>query len=173
MNLHFCNSYTTIMTSRRKGEGPWEEIPGTSFLYKDGSSMPPTVQQEISNENYLSSWVRIIGFSLMGVTFFLGLGSCIVVTLMRKDRAITPTQPLFQVLLCAGSVVMSTSIFTLSFDEKYGWGTDQLDIACIITPWLFFLGHTLVYLALFVKVRWKKEWNDHSLMRVTEMTSFC
>ena len=140
------------MTSSKNGNDDWTDVQGENFIYKDGTSTPPVVQQEIKNENYLSPWVRIIGFSLMGLTMALGIGYSIFVLVKWNDRAIAPTQPQFILLLFVGAVIMSSSIFTLSFDESYGWDDGQLDVACVMAPWLFFLGHTLVYLALFAKM---------------------
>jgi gamma-aminobutyric acid type B receptor len=55
-------------------------------------------------------------------------------------------------LLCVGSILESSSIFTLSFDEGAGWSDKQLDVACMLTPWFFFIGQTMMFSALFTKL---------------------
>jgi hypothetical protein len=46
----------------------------------------------------------------------------------------------------------SAAILTISFDEGSGWSDDQLDKACVMTPWLFFTGNILTLCALFGKL---------------------
>ena len=46
----------------------------------------------------------------------------------------------------------SSAIFTLSWDEGAGWSDRQLDIACAMTPWFFFVGNILTFCALFTKL---------------------
>ena len=55
-------------------------------------------------------------------------------------------------LLCGGSIITSTAIFTLSWDEGLGWSDHRLDIACMMTPWFFFVGHIVMLSVMFTKL---------------------
>lgn len=55
-------------------------------------------------------------------------------------------------ILCVGSFVASTAIFTISWDENAGWTNHQLSIACTLSPWLLFTGNVLIFCSIFVKL---------------------
>jgi len=48
---------------------------------------------------------------------------------------------------------MSIAIVTLSFDEGAGWSEWQLNVACMLSPWFFFVGQITTFSALFTKLR--------------------
>ena len=56
-------------------------------------------------------------------------------------------------ILMWGCFLMTSAIFTISFDEGRGWTDEALDRACLIAPWLVSLGYITMYSALFMKVR--------------------
>ena len=145
------HSYEAVLTSVFNG-GSWKDAPGTSFIYKDGSTTPPSGDLEVQEHNYLSSWVRALGFFFMGFTWLNALVCSASIYMYRKSNMVRAGQPFFLQLICASSVVMSTAILTLSFDEGSGWSNNSLNVACNLTPWFFVLGQLLLISCLFAKL---------------------
>ena len=90
--------------------------------------------------NYLSDFVRGVGLFLWALAFVLALLGGIGIWILRHDRPVQMAQPIFLMAQCAGSILTGASIVTLSWDEGAGWTDSQLDIACVLTPWFFFVG---------------------------------
>jgi 7 transmembrane sweet-taste receptor of 3 GCPR len=141
----------SLVSVFRDGKG-WEDVAGTRTLYRDGSPIKPANIREFHDENFIAPGIRGLGLALMFVAWMVGIGGLIGLYIFRKDGIILRAQPFFLKLLCMGSIVMSTSILTLSWDEGAGWSDQQLDVACTMTPWFFFLGHILTFCALFTKL---------------------
>jgi len=143
------NEYRAILGALRAESG-WRDL--EPFVYANGLTSAPAVKLAIDNENHLSKWVQTLGLSLLCITWFVGLICALGVYLTREDSIMKAGQPIFLEVLCLGSVMTSTAIFTLSFDEGSGWSVQSLSVACTVTPWLFFVGLVTVYAALFCKV---------------------
>lgn len=122
------------------------------FVYRDGSASAPTVLRQINVQNFLSEWVHLVGLTLFASAFFIAVSCAICVWWLSNDSVMRTGQPPSLYLLCFGSVMMSGAIFTLSWDESYGWSQLQLDIACTLTPWFFFVGYLLVFSSLCTKM---------------------
>jgi hypothetical protein len=135
----------------RKSTG-WQDIEGETLLFRDGSTAFPSITREVLEDNTLSSWVRCLGLVLLGSAWTLGFVGIVLLWYLRKDAAVQRAQPFFMQLLCGGSVLTSTAIFTLSWDEGAGWSDRQLDMACMATPWFFFVGHMVMFSAMFTKL---------------------
>ena len=132
--------------------GSWEVVSQAYFIYKDGSATPPSGDLEVQEHNYLSSWVRALGFFFMGFTYFHCLACSLGIFAYRKSKAVRAGQPFFLQLICISSLVMSTAILTLSFDEGSGWSNSSLSVACTLTPWFFVIGQLLLISCLFAKL---------------------
>ena len=145
-------SYEAALTSKWNKEAGWEDVPNTVFVYRDGSTTEPSVLRKVFDENLITESVRVIGLTLMSIALLIAFGSIVLLGWLRKDPIVQRAQPFFMQLLCAGSIIMSATIFTLSFDEGAGWSDDQLSLACTMTPWFFFTGHVLMFCALFTKL---------------------
>jgi 7 transmembrane sweet-taste receptor of 3 GCPR len=130
----------------------WTNVRGTAIVYRDGTTIQPRVEREYTNENYISVGVRTIGLVLMCVAWMSSFAALVLLRVFSKDNVVLRAQPFFLKMLCVGSILMSTSIFTLSWDEGAGWSDRQLDIACTLTPWFFFIGQILTFCALFTKL---------------------
>ncbi len=128
---------------------------GEPFIFRDGTSNQPTPTRVITINNYLPTSIRATGLSLMAVAQVLTLACGVFVWVHRKQRVLTASQPEFLYVLCVGSFLFSSSILTRSFDEGLGLSQTQLDAFCMITPWLLFVGDSVIYMALFSKVRTK------------------
>jgi len=144
------NSLTGNRTYDAVLASTWNESAG--LVFRDGSSYPTGVLRRILFHNYIWHSSRVIGLSLMLFSWLLSISSIVLIQWLRKEPAIQRAQPIFMQILCIGSVVLSSAIFTVSFDEDAGWSNRQLSIACSVTPWLFFVGHSLILSSLFVKL---------------------
>ena len=141
------------MMSKVESGNAWIDVPGTQFVYAEGSTSPPPILREILEYNYLLTWVQAIGLTLATLSIFMAIASGVFVAFMRNNQIIKASQPLFLALLCIRSVTLTLAIFTFLFFKNNGWTDSQLDAACITTPWLFVIGYIVIYSALFVKVR--------------------
>jgi len=145
-------SYEATLTSKWTVEGGWEAIPNTQFIYRDGSTTAPSTLRRVFDANYITQSVRVIGLTLMCIALLISVVCIVLLGWLRKDPIVQRAQPFFMQILCVGSIIMSSAIFALSFDEDAGWSEDQLSVACTSFPWLFFIGHVLMFCALFTKL---------------------
>jgi hypothetical protein len=130
----------------------WEDTEGETLLFRDGSTAPLSTTREVLESNFLSAWVHGFGLALLGLAWALGFIGILLLGYLRKDAIVQRAQPFFMQLLCGGSILTSTAIFTLSWDEGMGWSDHQLDIACMMTPWFFFVGHIVMLSVMFTKL---------------------
>jgi hypothetical protein len=140
-------SYNLTLTAYY--ETRWHQI-GEIFR-RDGTSSDPT-DYRYYNENFLSQQVRAVGLFLMGISWLMAILCMIALRVFQKTPIVQRAQPFFMQILCFGSIVMSTTILTLSFDENAGWSDRSLDIACAMSPWFFFTGQIMMFCALFTKL---------------------
>lgn len=145
-------SYQQVLTAVWEPDvHKWRNIDGESFLYSNNSTVAP-ISFQILDQHHLYLWVRVVGLVLFSVAWLLALAGAVAVWYLSEDEAVRLSQPVFQIMICVGSAISSTSIFTLSQDEGSGWGQDMLDTACTVTPWFFFMGQVVVFCAMFTKL---------------------
>lgn len=142
--------YASLVFRNQNSE--WVQLENQAIVYRDGTSIEPAIKREFVENNYLSPGVRTIGLVLMGTAWLLGLAALVGLQIYSKDAAVQRAQPFFLKMLCYGSILTSSAIFTMSWDEGAGWSDRQLDIACAMTPWFFFVGIILTFCALFTKL---------------------
>jgi len=130
----------------------WKTLDGFIFSSSNNNNNNDRPQFVVGEENFLSNWVFGLGITLLVIGCIFAFVSFVVVTVCEKDKAMKMAQPIFLKLICLGSFIEVFSIFTLSFDEGHGWNDASLDNACMATPWLFFIGHAIIYSALFCKL---------------------
>lgn len=135
----------------KEGAG-WNHIPGTELIYRDGSKDFLGLHRRIYESNFITPIVRAIGLLLMLIAWSIAIVSIGLLSWLRKDPIVQRAQPFFMLLLCTGSIIVSTSIFTLAWDEDAEWSQPQLSIACSLTPWFFFTGHILIFCSLSIKL---------------------
>ncbi|CAB9496271.1 Gamma-aminobutyric acid (GABA) B receptor [Seminavis robusta] len=123
------------------------------FIFGSASSNTlPNRQFVVSDENYLSNWVFGIGLFLFIFGAIFAVASFAAVTYYQQDGVVRMAQPFFLKLICLGSFIEVCAILPLSLDESRGLGDGQLDAACMSVPWLFFIGHSIIYSAIFCKL---------------------
>lgn len=124
----------------------------TEFLFFDGTTTEPMPLRTISDKHFLSKGVQITGLSLASVAFVIAVISAMWVYFRQQDTLIKAAQPEFLYLMCFGSMLVSSSLFFISFDEDKGWSEEQLDRGCSAFPWFFCLGYIIMYCAVFSKL---------------------
>jgi len=145
-------SYRATLVGVKEEGSTWQNVPNTTLVYRDGTLIPSGVLRRIQKTNYISHSVRVTGLALMCMSLLVAFVAITLLLWLQKDPIVQRAQPVFMLILCAGSAIMSMAIFTLSFDEGAGWTNKQLSVACSLTPWLFFTGQILVFCALFTKL---------------------
>lgn len=133
-------------------------------IFSNGKDMPNEVLRDLKVQ-YLSSWVRIFGFTLTGSTMALALVSAIWIYIRREHRILRASQPHFLYQICAGSAILMSSLIPMTFDGNQGWSNTQLDRACVAMPWLMIVGNILIYGALFTKL-----WRVHRVLQFSRRT---
>ena len=145
-------TFRSVLVSEYRSDTGWQSIPGVTIIYRDGSVIAPDTTRYITNENYISTPVRIIGLVLMSISIAVSLICLILLKKFEKDAVVLRAQPFFMRILCIGSLLMSCSIFTLSWDEGANWSNRALNVSCMLTQWFFFFGQILTFCALFTKL---------------------
>ena len=128
----------------------WKHV--ASFVYRDGRTVPPELLRDEPYQNYPSSGLRIMGYTLMGIALLGAIVSALWVFLCRNHRVLRASQPLFLYLVDFGAAEEASTILTISNDKSYGWSTNALSCACMSNPWLLSTGYIIVYSALFTKL---------------------
>jgi len=138
----------------------WTQI--ATFTFADNSNSPPAELRAPPDQNFINEGLRVFGLTLMSIAIAASVATAVWVYFHRKHRVLAAAQPYFLYLLAFGSAVEASTIFTISFDESYGWTTQQLSKACMATPWLLSMGHIIVYGALFSKL-----WRVNKVLQFT------
>lgn len=141
--------YEEILTNIDKGGG-WEDL--EAFVFFDGTSDQPMPLRTVFEENYLPRSLMIFGLVMMSIALLIALGSGIWVFRNRRRSIVRAAQPEFLHCICIGSSLVALSMIFISFDESYGWSTDQLSAACATFPWLFVVGYLVMYCAVYCKL---------------------
>jgi hypothetical protein len=154
-------SYNSTIIARWSTEKGWIEIPGTLIIDRYGTSNGTAEYRIVFEHNYLSDQVRAVGLVLLAIGWAYGVVSVALIHWLRDDPVVRRAQPILMQIICVGSVFMGGAIFTLSWDEGSGWEEKQMNVACMLTPWFFFAGHSIMTSSLFAQDKSIQE-EDHS-----------
>eukprot|EP00008_Paramoeba_atlantica_P014856 CAMPEP_0201478202 /NCGR_PEP_ID=MMETSP0151_2-20130828/3105_1 /ASSEMBLY_ACC=CAM_ASM_000257 /TAXON_ID=200890 /ORGANISM="Paramoeba atlantica, Strain 621/1 / CCAP 1560/9" /LENGTH=574 /DNA_ID=CAMNT_0047859209 /DNA_START=160 /DNA_END=1881 /DNA_ORIENTATION=+ len=110
----------------------------------------PLVLPDVNvNHNYLDSLV-IPGYVFFGLIAFVALGFIFWTFFNKTTFVIRAAQPVFLVLICLGTLILASTLFPLSIDDK-NHSQREADVACMAIPWTLSIGFTLTFAALFSK----------------------
>jgi hypothetical protein len=135
-----------------EGNGTWEDVPGTKFIFSDGTTDEPMPLRTTYDAHYLSNGIQMAGFVLAALALMLVIASGIWVFLLRQTRLVKASQPTFLYLLCFGAALVAPSVVFISFDEDKGVSEQVLSSLCSAFPWCFVIGFLTMYCALFCKL---------------------
>jgi len=111
--------------------------------------------------NRIEPWQKIFGYILFCICSMLSLGFGLTVLVLRKNKVIVASQPFFLLMICFGTLVLASAIIPLTFDDSFDQPSQKgLEAACMAAPWLFSLGSTIMYSALF-----SKTWRINKIFR--------
>eukprot|EP00522_Entomoneis_paludosa_P014884 CAMPEP_0172451608 /NCGR_PEP_ID=MMETSP1065-20121228/9581_1 /TAXON_ID=265537 /ORGANISM="Amphiprora paludosa, Strain CCMP125" /LENGTH=756 /DNA_ID=CAMNT_0013203571 /DNA_START=53 /DNA_END=2323 /DNA_ORIENTATION=+ len=114
------------------------------------SGFPVCLPPLDTEENQLGS-LRILGIILGSLVVLVACFFALVVTIYRQRQNIRQSQPFFLLMVCLGAGMMGSTIIPLSIDDEIV--SDRgCDAACMSAPWLFTLGFTFVFAALYSKL---------------------
>lgn len=122
------------------------------MTFADGRIVPPDLLRDPPPQNYLPTGLTVLGLCFFGSVVVLALVVSVWVFLRRSNKVLRAAQPCFLYLLAFGSVVFSSAIVPLSFDEGDGWSETALSHGCQAVPWLISIGHIVTYSSLFGKL---------------------
>lgn len=97
----------------------------------------------------LSNGVRVVGLVLMSISIALAVGLGGWVVWNRNAPVIRAMQPVFLLMLCAGSVLYALAILPSGANDL---NSHHVNVACVSWLWLQYLGSTLSLSALFSKL---------------------
>ena len=136
----------------------WEEIIST---YNDrGSTNVPLLEtyQRLRNIhspnvnlNQLGS-IRGYGIALASIVIICSLVFGLWTLKYKKNPVVRASQPFFLAIICFGTVVLGSAIFPLGIDDSFA-SDKTCSRACMSVPWLLALGWSIVFSALYSKLR--------------------
>ena len=102
------------------------------------------------DENQLGG-LRVLGFILGSAIIVTATGFGVNVVLRSEKQSIRQSQPFFLIMVCIGSALMGSTIIPLAIDDEIA-SQRGCDVACMIAPWLFTVGFSFVFAALYSKL---------------------
>lgn len=146
--------------------GEWRQM-GPKFIYNGGGTVVPVSKDEpVVEFNYIGTGLRAGGLVLCAIILGLSIGFAAWTKYFEKQQVVRASQPIFLMIICAGTLLMGAAIIPMSFDDEKT-NVEGLNVACQSIPFLFCMGFTLVFAALFSKMwRVNKLFNNPKMRRV-------
>jgi len=143
-------SQLASVPSIRFENGLWKDIVGQRFVYADGTTIPPNELPHLNLKvEKISTLGLSIGYCLIAGAMLLSVMCVLWLLCHRTEAVVRASQLEFLILLFIGSMISTSSVFPLSFQEPRSQST--LDAACMAMPWLFFMGFVVTFGTLFAK----------------------
>jgi competence protein ComGC len=105
-----------------------------------------------SNLHQLGAGIRGYGFTIASLTMVLAVVFAFWSYKNRLSPVVRSSQPLFLVLICLGVFILSSSIFPMAIDDGFA-SEEACDKACMSIPWLISMGWSILFAALYAKLR--------------------
>jgi hypothetical protein len=100
----------------------------------------------------LGSGIRGYGFAIASITMLVAVIFASWSYMYRTTLVVRASQPFFLILICMGVFVLSSSIFPMAIDD--GFASEEVcDKACMAVPWLISMGWSIIFSALYAKLR--------------------
>jgi len=106
---------------------------------------------ENHDKNFLTQ-IRPAGLALCGIAMFGSIFFLAWCWYYRNNMVVRKSQPFFLQMICIGTCIMASSIIPLGIDDSVAQ-QPTLNRACNLVPWLFSIGFTTAFSALFSKIR--------------------
>ena len=102
------------------------------------------------NYNYLGS-IRYYGLALAGLVMAMSIAFAVWSLVNAHHHVVKASQPFFLVLICTGTVILSSAIIPLSIDDDVS-DINVASLACQTVPWLVAIGWTILFASLESKL---------------------
>lgn len=147
------NSYYAISEILQENEhiqSYYQPSKGTWFSYSTHEEIPNgSLQSFHQNLNLISNATRFTCLFMSLIALISSLG-CFMYTVVKwKHPIIKSSQPPFLIMICCGTILMSSSIIPMTMDDST---TLYVDLSCSLQIWLFFSGFVITFSALFSKL---------------------
>jgi len=96
--------------------------------------------------------IRIFGYVLWGLIIILSIILCAWTYLRRNKCVVMASQPFFLYMIVGGCVLFVSTILPLSIDDGIA-SVETCTKACRAVPWFLATGFTIVFSALYSKIR--------------------
>eukprot|EP00547_Thalassionema_nitzschioides_P017891 CAMPEP_0194240326 /NCGR_PEP_ID=MMETSP0158-20130606/6533_1 /TAXON_ID=33649 /ORGANISM="Thalassionema nitzschioides, Strain L26-B" /LENGTH=933 /DNA_ID=CAMNT_0038975003 /DNA_START=178 /DNA_END=2979 /DNA_ORIENTATION=- len=150
MKLSNCQTSSTADTCDEDGNCVCEDPKN----YKAVGSGAMAQCVPLEDYNLLNTGLKILSYVAVAVLLLICAFAATWTFYYRKNHLVKVSQPMFLGLLIFGSVISSLSIIPMSVETLYRDADDiaWADAACMAFPWLWGLGFSISYSALFAKV---------------------
>mmetsp|Transcript_18897 Transcript_18897/g.28744 ORF Transcript_18897/g.28744 Transcript_18897/m.28744 type:complete len:910 (+) Transcript_18897:15-2744(+) len=150
MKLSNCQTSSTADTCDEDGNCVCEDPKN----YKAVGSGAMAQCVPLEDYNLLNTGLKILSYVAVAVLLLICAFAVTWTFYYRKNHLVKVSQPMFLGLLIFGSVISSLSIIPMSVETLYRDADDiaWVDAACMAFPWLWGLGFSISYSALFAKV---------------------
>jgi len=131
---------------------------------------------DVNNDRNLLPTSLVTGLlSLMYIVATVVLACIAVLVIKRREKDVRLWQPFYLYVLLLGCLITLSAIIPMSMDDRdikpnSDGSYPVLDHACMATPWLYFIGCTMMYMALLIRV-WRLICLSSTLKRATVRTS--
>jgi ABC-type glycerol-3-phosphate transport system substrate-binding protein len=116
---------------------------------------------EPANQYYIESSLRMAGWGLGGMICGGALLVLFWTLWYRRHRVIIAAQSNILIQSSVGIFFLGLTIPLLSLDESLGLNKEVLDYTCMVIPWCYTLGFTILFSAVYAKIRQcKKVYSD-------------
>ena len=152
MPYEFGRTAVNVLLQALADGKPKQEIYGTNLIAH--SIIPFDLPDAEVDENLLG-YLRVTGFVCFAIAGLLSL-VCIFWSIYNRNEIVVKiSQPGFLVLLAVGTLILSSSLVPLSFDDggdPESVSKDYRVAICMSIPWLAFTGFAVMFTALFSKM---------------------
>ena len=107
----------------------------------------------LPDPNYIESDLRMAGWGLGGLICFGALILFFWTMWYRNHRVIVASQKHILIQCSIGLFFLGLTIPLLSLDESLGLDHEILDYTCMVIPWCYCLGFTILFSAIYAKIR--------------------
>jgi len=127
----------------------WNAVLNRKFIYADGTSNPPSNLPPLTEDSKRIS-ATAVPLSLSGVAMCTSIACFVWTYKKRKTKVVCASQPFFLYIICAGTLMMGSSLIPNSL-LTFDFSQDILNRSCVSRAWLFHLGFVVTHSALFSK----------------------
>jgi multiple sugar transport system substrate-binding protein len=111
-----------------------------------------TYTPEADSQNLINEDFRDAAWGLSGLMCVVCVSLMIWTFRHRNNRVMRAFQPFLLFQSTVGLLLMSSSIIPLGFDDSW-YDVDVLNITCMLSPWLYVVGFTIFFSAVYAKIR--------------------